>query len=273
MSHIRSSASILAGLVLGAVLVIVSFGGRPGAGGGLAVPQALRPGVAEGASDCDGTRSVQVSGAATINVVPDRVMIKLGVQTNGATPDGVLAENMAAIDRVVATVRVLGVAAEDISTDYYLVYPIYDDWDNLTIEGYRVDNVVAVTLRDANLTGPLLVQALKSGANQVVDVQFYTSELRRYRDEARELALKAAQEKAQALAQAAGAETGCLLGIDETSSSYYTGYGWGSRNQANWTQNVVQNVGSLQPGAADDGPVSLGRIAVRADVSASFSLR
>jgi hypothetical protein len=188
----------------------------------------------------------------------------------------VLDENMAAIEHVVDAVRQLGVAPEDISTDYYIVYPVYSDYDSLYIKGYRLSNVVAVTLRDANLTGQLLVAALKAGANEVVDVQFYTSELRRYRDEARALALKAAQEKAQALAETSGAQAGCLLRIDENSGSYYTGYwwGWGSRNQGLMTQNVVQNAAPTGSDAApDDGPVSLGRIAVRAEVNASYALK
>ena len=43
-----------------------------------------------------------------------------------------------------------------------------------------------------------LAAALKAGVNQVNNVEFYTSELRKYRDQARELAMKAAKEKAQA---------------------------------------------------------------------------
>ena len=271
MSHIRPLISICSGIAIGALLFTTLFGAGLGA-----APLALRPETVEGATDCDAGRSVQVSGAATINVVPDRVLVKLGVQTNGATPDGVLEENMAAIQRVIDAVRKVGVAPEDISTDYYIVYPVYSDYDSLHIKGYRLDNVVAVTLRDANQTGNLLVAALKAGANEVVDVQFYTSELRRYRDEARALALTAAQEKAQALAETSGAAAGCLLRVDENSSSYYTGYwwGWSGRNSGLMSQNVVQNAAPTGSDAASDGgPVSLGRIAVRAEVNASYALK
>jgi hypothetical protein len=48
-----------------------------------------------------------------------------------------------------------------------------------------------------------LTAALTGGANEVVDVQFKTTQLRQYRDQARELAVKAAQEKARDLASTA----------------------------------------------------------------------
>lgn len=300
MSHIRPLTTPLAGIALAAILIVTLSGARPGAtsdvssamgpGAALAVgagaPLAVSAGAATGASlrpadgasvgttACDAARSVQVSGAATINVVPDRVLVKLGVQTSGATPGGVLAENMVAIERVIAAVRGLGIAAEDVATDYYVVYPVPADYDSLTIKGYRLDNVVAVTLRDADLTGRVLVAALQAGANEVVDVQFYTSRLRRYRDEARAMALKAAREKAQALAEIGGEQAGCVLRIDESNTSYYTGSGWGwaGRDQAGWAQNVVQDAAPAANPTPDEGPVRLGRIAVRAEVNASFSL-
>jgi hypothetical protein len=168
----------------------------------------------------------------------------------------------------------LGVADRDISTDYYIVYPVYDDYNSLKIKGYRIDNVVAITLNDVSKTSDVVIAALKAGANEVLDVQFYTSQLRRYRDEARALAMKAATEKAQALAEAGGTQTGCVLQISENSWSYYNGSWWGGRDRAMWTQNVVQNApgGGSQPGP-DETPISLGQIVVRAEVNASFSLK
>jgi len=112
-----------------------------------------------------------------------------------------------------------------------------------------------------------------------VDVQFYTSELRKYRDQARELAMKAATEKAEALSSAAGSGVDCVLTINEnTYSNFYDGgwrwYGYNS-NQTQWTQNVVQNAapaGGEAP-AQDDAPLSTGQISVRAEVYASFGLK
>jgi uncharacterized protein YggE len=97
--------------------------------------------------------------------------------------------------------------------------------------------------------------------------------LQKYRDQARELAMIAAGEKAQDLAEAAGADAGCVLSISENTWSYFSG-GWWGRNNNLWTQNVVQNIPQGNGGgdALEFGPVNLGQISVRAEVSASYAL-
>ncbi len=233
---------------------------------------ALSPAPAQVA--CDSGRSVHVSGTAVVYVTPDRALIQLGVQSNGATPDETRNANGREIQRVINAVRALGVEDKDIATDYYIVYPIYDDTNSLVIKGYRIDNTVSITLRDVSLADDAIVAALKSGANEVQDVQFYTSQLRAVRDQARELAMKAASEKAQALAGAAGAQAGCVLSVSENTWSHYYGLWRGGRQSALWTQNVATNASpSLDaPAPSEDTPISLGQIVVQAEVSASFSL-
>src|SRR5512140_3986672 len=177
---------------------------------------------------CNKDRSVTVSGTAVVNVVPDRALIQLGVQSNGRTPKDVQARNAAMIGRVVKALKGLGVEARDISTDRYIIQPLYEDWDSLSIKGYRIFNVLSITMRDVDKTSEAIAVAFQAGANQVVNVEFYTSELRKYRDQARAMAIKAASEKATALSQAGGADTGCVLNISENTSSYFNGWsGWG----------------------------------------------
>ncbi len=224
---------------------------------------------------CATGRTVQVSGSAVVNVTPDRAQLQLGVQSNGITPDATQNANFQAIQRVINAVRAQGVEAKDIATDYYIVYPVYDNYNSLEIKGYRIDNTVSITVRDINQADDIILAALKAGANQVQDVQFTTSELRGYRDQARALAMKAAGEKAQALAVAGGAQAGCLLSASENIYSYYYGSWLGGRTASTWAQNVVQNAAPAQGQSTqlDDSPISLGQIAVRAEVSASYSLK
>lgn len=222
---------------------------------------------------CNSSRTVQVSGTGIVNVTPDRALIQLGVQSNGATPRAVKSLNADAIQSVINTLKFLGVNAKDISTDRYIVKPVYENYNSLHIKGYRIDNVVAVILRDVDKVSDVIVAALEAGANEVIDVELYTSELRKYRDQAREMAMQAAGEKAQDLAETAGASAGCVLNINENTWSYYNGW-WSRDNQNLWVQNAVQNV---TPSAglgiqAQEGPISLGQISIRAEVNATFSL-
>ncbi len=226
-------------------------------------------------AECDINRKVQASGTAVVYVAPDRAMIQLGVQSNGTSPDSVHAENLRQIQRVINAVMALGVDAKDIATDHYIVTPVYSDYNSLTIIGYRINNTVSITLRNVALTDDVIMNALKVGANEVQDVQFYTSELRRFRDQARDLAMKAAGEKAQALASSAKAQAGCVLSVTENSISHYYGSWQGSRGSVNWTQNVAQNSSSAAGDftLGDESPVSLGQIAIQAQVNVSYSLK
>jgi hypothetical protein len=230
----------------------------------------VAPALAAG-SECDSSRTVQVSGSAVIKVVPDLVTIQLGVTSNDTTPQGVYDKNTAAMKKVMAAIRALGVADKDISTDYYLIHPVYEDYSSLDIKGYRIDNTIVVNLKDVSKVSQVLAAALSAGANEVVDVQFKTSQLRQYRDQARQLAMKAAQEKARDLAGAASAQPGCVLSIDENSWSYY-GNPWSGRYQPQ-AQNVMQNAASSAQPPGDDGPISLGQIAVQAEVQVRFGLK
>jgi uncharacterized protein YggE len=256
-------ASALVGILLASVL--------PNAGARAAATPEPTPAAAPA---CDSSRSIHVSGTAVVNIVPDRVLIQLGVQSNGLTPQRVEDVNTATINRVIGAIESLGVKAEDIATDWYVIEPLYEDYDSLHIKGYRIYNIVAVTLREIEKVNKVIANALAAGANQVVDVEFYTAQLRKYRDQARDLAVKAAAEKARDLAAAAGAETGCVLSINENTWSYFNSGWWYGRNQNLWTQNVVQNVpsGSGEGALSEAGPISLGMISVRAEVSVTYGL-
>lgn len=262
-------------LIIAALLVLLLLSTRfPDVHAHPALAAANPQPTAESILACDPSRSVQVSGSAMINVIPDRVMIQLGVQSNGVTTDAVQSADSKAIQAVMKALRAQGIEAKDIATDYYVIEPIYESYDSLYIKGYRINNIVAITLREVQKTSVVIAAALSAGANQVVDVEFYTNDLRQYRDQARELAMEAAQEKAQALATAAGAEAGCVLNITENSWSYYNGW-WYGRSQNLWTQNTVQNSAPASGVGSNTGdePISLGQISVKAEVSATFSLK
>jgi uncharacterized protein YggE len=263
---------VILNIVLASLLVIVLFAfNLPNPGVQLVSASQSTPEVQP---VCDAKRTVEVTGSATVKVIPDRAQIQLGVQSNGSTPSAVQNINSQAIQKVIKTLQSLGVLSKDITTDWYIIEPVYESYDSLYIKGYRINNVVAITLRDVSQTSEVIARALEAGANQVINVEFYTSELRKYRDQARDLAMKAASEKAQALAAAAATGTGCVLTITENSWSYYNG-GWYGRDRNLWSQNVTQNASSTgMPGdATGDEPISLGQISVKAEVNVTFSLK
>ncbi|RPJ22837.1 MAG: DUF541 domain-containing protein [Chloroflexi bacterium] len=281
MKHISTIVNTALAVIL--ILILLTTGlpnfGAQAAGQGNPIPTATGEPTQEPQNSCDPNRNIHVSGTAVVNVLPDRALIQLGVQSNGRTPKEVQARNAATISKVIKAVKALGVEAKDISTDRYIIQPVYLPYDSLNIDGYRIYNIVSITMRDVDKASDAIAAAFQAGANQVVNVEFYTSELRKYRDQAREMAMKAASEKATALSQAAGADTDCVLNISENSWSYFNGRNWwnGGNSQDLWTQNAVQNVPSAPAGgetpSGDDSPVSAGHISIRAEVNVTFALK
>ena len=256
---------LIGGVVLGVALVVLAFTR-------LTTAQATAQGVAP--AGCDPARSLQVSGSASINVVPDRVAIQLGIVSNAASAEESQAANLQSSQAVIAAIKALGIEPKDIVTDGYDLTLVYADNEQMKVKGYRTTMMIAVTLRDPSKTRDVLVAATRAGANTVGNVEFSTTELRKYRDEARTLALQAAKEKAELLTSTVGASTGCVLSINEGSQYGYSN--WYYNSSASMGQNVMQNAESL-PSAImdqpDDSPISLGQIAVSAEVSVTFGLR
>jgi uncharacterized protein YggE len=219
------------------------------------------------AADVDANGTISVSGSSAIRVQPDRVVVVFGIETFARTPSASRDDNARRSKAVVAAIRLQGIADKDISTASLTIQPRYEDYDWNVISGYGARNTIAVTLRDVAGLEPVLIAALEAGATSVDGVEFSVTNLRELRDQARELAVQAALEKADAMAGAAGVQVGSVTEIRE--DSWYSGYyGWfGRRNQWTNVQNVVQDLASEGAITLDDGSISLGQIVVKAQVS------
>jgi uncharacterized protein YggE len=219
---------------------------------------------------------VNVSGDAQVNVIPDRVTILLGVETRSKNLDEASSQNDLLIRQVLAAARRLEVNASDIQTDFIHVDMAYKNNDDSTlVDYYKVTKEVQVVLKDVSKFESLVSAVLHAGANHIYGIDFSTSELRKYRDQARALATKAAMEKANDLAAAAGMK---VVGKPTSLTTY--SYGGGSSYRyccgysygGNMAQNVVQN----QVGAGDSGgdsTIALGKIAVYASVTTTFQMQ
>jgi uncharacterized protein YggE len=213
--------------------------------------------------------TVSVSGDAEIKAVPNQVVLALGVETRDKSLATARAQNDAAVRSVLDTMAKSQVDPTDVQTDFMQVNIHYNSSLHTIVDYYEVEKSISVTLKDVSKFEPLLSAALEAGANHLYGVEFLTTELRKYRDQARALAAKAAIEKANDLAAAAGLK---VVGKPTSVSTYsYGGGSWyGRLNSMN--RNVAQNAyQSGQPGSAE-GTVALGKISVTATVSMNFRM-
>ncbi len=227
------------------------------------------------ASACFGQVSVgqsviSTSGEAEVRVAPDEVIINVGVETVNKSLRLAKDANEAAIQRAVAVARRYNVPAERIQTNYVEVEPRYHSSDtSIDLLAYFVRKSMTVRLRDIKQFDGLLTDLLDAGINHVNGIEWRTTELRKYRDQARSMAIKAAQEKAEALAREIGRTAGKAFSVSEE------GIWWGALGASWWggqramMQNVVSNAGG--PNSSDLGTVA-GQISVTARVHVSFAL-
>jgi uncharacterized protein YggE len=221
-----------------------------------------------------GSRSVTVTGDAEVRVVPDEVILTLGIETWNKNMAVAKGENDRIVNRVLALASELGIPPEHVQTDYVGIEPRYRNgyYEERDFIGYFVHKNIVITLRDLSKFEDLLADALEAGANYVHGIEFRTTELRQHRDEARALAVKAAREKAVALAGELDQQVGEPLTIQEEQSGWWSGYNawWGSRWDGGMSQNVIQEVGGASFLA--DSSVAPGQIRVNARVSVTFEL-
>jgi len=215
---------------------------------------------------------IDVNGEAVVKVVPDRVRLSLGIETRNKDLDVATAQNDSIVRRVLGTAQQFQVASGDIQTDYVHVDLAYDSHDGTVIDYYSVTKGVDVYLREPTKFETLLKAVLHAGANHVYDIEFSTSELRKHRDQARALAVKAAIEKANDMAAAAGLHVNSKP-VSISAYSYSGGsfsYGCcGYRRNAYQSQNVIQEMG-VAANIPSDETVALGKIPVSASVSLRF---
>lgn len=214
-------------------------------------------------------RTISTTGEAVVHVVPDEVVVALGVETFAPKLDDAKKSNDERAARLVKTIKAAGVEDRHVQTDVLQLEIRYrSSHPSEGIEGYYARRAYSVTLKEPKKLEALLDAALTSGANQILGISYRTTELRKHRDQARQMAVKAAKEKAVALAS----ELECAVGAPRTVSEGHGGYTpWYGHGRFNvMAQNVMQSA----PGAAGDGgePTPFGQISVTASVSVTFDL-
>ena len=219
-------------------------------------------------------RLISVTGEAEIKVVPDEVVLVLGVETSNLILKDAKNRNDQAVRAVMAVVDRYGIDRKNVQTDYFTIEPKYEDRSESGVykhvfSGYFIKKNIVITLKDLSKYEDVLSGVLEAGANYVEGIQFLTTELRKYRDQARENAIEAAKEKAEALSGKLGIKIGRAFTINEDSGSWYYG---NNQRFAGQMQNASAYAGNEGAAAPEGSTISPGQISVTAHISVSFEL-
>ncbi len=267
--------NLLIGLAFGLTLFLVA--GYAGAYARGIQQTSATPNPVSAPQATEPLRTIKVSGNAQVMVVPDEVILTLGIESWHAKLGTAKINNDQVVKNVIGVTKEFNIPEKYVQTDYLNVQPSFENYEHHVLTGYYVRRNVVITMKDLTQFEGLLSAVLEAGVNYVHGIDFRTSELRRYRDQARELALQAAREKAVAMSGKLDQEIGDPLSIEEANFYWYSPYSsyWSYGSGGGMAQNVVQNAPSAASGDMSqiDEAMEPGQIAVGATVNVEFVLK
>src|ERR1700742_1809360 len=176
------------------------------------------------AEDKQPVRFVRVAGTAEVKVVPDRAVIEIGVEKQNSSASAAKHAEDAAARQILASLRSNGINEKDIQTTYLSLRPESNYVKKVKVNYFVAQQTMTITVRDLAKLDSLLEALIKAGVNRIDSISYETSDLRKYRDQARELAVKAAREKAEALAGALGQGIGRGQTVEEPADTFFQSY-------------------------------------------------
>lgn len=183
----------------------------------LAVP-ATGLAAAEIEIDADGP-VVELSVYESVTVAPDIATIGAGVTTEAPSATEALRQNSAEMQKVIARLKALGIAEQDIQTTGINLSARYD-YDQAAqrpvFRGYQASNRVSVILRKIDRAGEVLDALVAAGANDLNGPSFSIENDEAAKDAARKRAIERAQARVKDYAEMFGYDGAKVLWISES---------------------------------------------------------
>ncbi|NLY71564.1 MAG: SIMPL domain-containing protein [Clostridiales bacterium] len=147
--------------------------------------------------------SMTLIGRGVITASPDLAVIRLGVQTEGSNLIEIQAENSEKSQAVLQELSKMGIT--NIKTFQYNINRLYDfENGNRIDKGYSVVNIFEIRTKDINRIGLIIDNAVKAGANVVDFITFELSDSELYYNQALNLAVDNARQKAKSISSNLG---------------------------------------------------------------------
>ncbi len=164
---------------------------------------------------------IHVTGSGSVVTEPDIATLNLGVSVEKDTVAEAREAAAAAMTAVIASLKANDIPENDIRTERFSIYPQYDYIENRRVlRGYSVNNTVSAKVRELGNLSDVIDDAAEAGGDIVVvnSIQFMIEDATALQAQARSLAVKDAEAKAQTLAEASGVKLGKPVTITETSA-------------------------------------------------------
>lgn len=172
------------------------------------------------ASDLLDPKTVVVTGSAQVDVVPDYATVTLGVISKEDTAAAALRANGTLMQRVVAAVRVQGIADRHISTSQFQIVALhpmdkvqtYREDMSITL-GYQVTNTLTIAIEKMDKVAAVIDAAVNAGANMTGSVSFAIRNSEATNAKALTMAVANARRQAEIIAAAENAKIGRVIAM------------------------------------------------------------
>jgi uncharacterized protein YggE len=207
-----------------------------------------------------------VTADAIIRVSPDRVALHIGAETRGENLSAVKRINFDIVKNTIEILKKNGIEDRYIGTDYVNIETWYEDRDYKRIR-FTVRQSLSIIIVDISKYDQILADVINVGINQIHSIEFQTTDLKKYRYEARALAIAAAKEKADFLAREAGFKLTNVINLAESTNDYY----WRPRGDRNdFSQNISQTyIGSA---GEDSETLAPGMISITSRITLYYNV-
>lgn len=155
---------------------------------------------------------VSTFGSGVIRVSPDFAVIQVSVEFTEDTPKRAFDRTKAASESVRKFLNT--VKDCEVNTSRVTVQE-RRNWQSQKSLGYNASIAYRIVLKALDKVEEVISGLIQNGANSIQSVTFQSANLKEYRKEARRLAILAAKEKAAHYCDAAGADIGSVIHIED----------------------------------------------------------
>ena len=230
-------------------------------------------------TSCTGKNTAQehcisVVGKATVYVSPDQATISFSVVSQANDLSAAKQRHDTAMQKTNTLFSQYGIEQKDVTAENLTIHPRYSyNSDMPKFLYYEITQNISAVITNLDNYEPFLTDLVNSGIDRINDVRFSAKDIKKYKDEARRNAVKAAEEKAQLLCEAASSgnykpSLGKIIRMSEILSySDWNGNGYNA---------IAQNRVAYAKTAADvsaSGGAPIGKISFDAQIEVVFELR
>ena len=206
-------------------------------------------------------RTISVSGTAEIRVAPDEAILTLGIQSQDKDLAIAKTQNDKRLKKILTVAREAGIETKYIQTSSLTMEPEYSQEKAPRLLDYKVSQTIVVTMKDLSRYEALMTSFLEAGLNHVDGIQFMVSDPKKFREEVRVKAVRAAREKAVTMAAELGQKVGKPWEVSEATDS-----------DIPYRASNILLAYNGAPGPEGESALPSGEVTIRASVRVSFQL-